>query len=545
MNSKPKQLTAENTRSDTIETAHKIGLALSGGGFRASAFHLGVLKRLEELRLLDHVSLISTVSGGSITGALYALRCSKNGSGVPGSYPIESLIAEIRPFLQSNLRGKALCGSPLRILRTVGSFFLPWVRRMPLIVETLDDAVFKSAHVSDLPPWIVINATNLTTGKAWKFFHDRAGDFLIGATSHTSEITVATAVGASAAYPVLNDPYPFSTRWEYLRGDLLDDRWERPPIDVTGETSRWRDRFGKREGNVIIPLTDGGVYDNEGLNSLRGAKITHAIVSSVAPPDSNFHSGRELNSLTRVISVMHARLGAVTRQHAHEMTHGVDPTQAQAELREIASLLRQQGEAAVNKELQFHEIADRIDRISQVGSPYRGHQFTTTTQILLHRSDIAKKRFADTQVDPLCIPVEYEGLDAQLVEEISRVRTDLDALEPKVFDLLVAQGYFLTDAYLKLSMPDVLLHYSELTDLNDLQGDASWDWAQQVISGANNNPQDTMVLLRRAASRKIVGNTNSGFQAVFLWINLITTVIIILFLLCYGLYKAASFFCHF
>ena len=52
----------------------RLGLALSGGGFRASLFHLGVLKRLAELGLLRHVTQISTVSGGSIVAALYYLH---------------------------------------------------------------------------------------------------------------------------------------------------------------------------------------------------------------------------------------------------------------------------------------------------------------------------------------------------------------------------------------------------------------------------------------------------------------------------------------
>ena len=48
------------------EIHFKIGLALSGGGFRASFFHLGVIKRLEELGLMEKVDKVSTVSGGSI-----------------------------------------------------------------------------------------------------------------------------------------------------------------------------------------------------------------------------------------------------------------------------------------------------------------------------------------------------------------------------------------------------------------------------------------------------------------------------------------------
>jgi predicted acylesterase/phospholipase RssA len=51
----------------------KLGLALAGGGFRAALFHVGVLRRLAEFDLLRHVEVLSTVSGGSIVGALYAV----------------------------------------------------------------------------------------------------------------------------------------------------------------------------------------------------------------------------------------------------------------------------------------------------------------------------------------------------------------------------------------------------------------------------------------------------------------------------------------
>src|SRR5262249_26027622 len=55
----------------------KLGLALSGGGFRASLFHIGVLARLGELDLLRHVHVLSCVSGGSILGAYYYLEVRK------------------------------------------------------------------------------------------------------------------------------------------------------------------------------------------------------------------------------------------------------------------------------------------------------------------------------------------------------------------------------------------------------------------------------------------------------------------------------------
>jgi Patatin-like phospholipase len=50
-----------------------VALCLSGGGYRAAAFHLGTIDMLNELGLLDNVKLLSTVSGGTFTGMSYAM----------------------------------------------------------------------------------------------------------------------------------------------------------------------------------------------------------------------------------------------------------------------------------------------------------------------------------------------------------------------------------------------------------------------------------------------------------------------------------------
>ena len=55
-------------------TKKKIGLALSGGGYRAAAYHIGTLRALHRLGILNKVDVISSVSGGSITAAYYALN---------------------------------------------------------------------------------------------------------------------------------------------------------------------------------------------------------------------------------------------------------------------------------------------------------------------------------------------------------------------------------------------------------------------------------------------------------------------------------------
>ena len=60
----------------------RIGLALSGGGIRATIFHLGALARLAQQSLIENITFLSTVSGGSLAVALVR-ACS--GNGWPGS----------------------------------------------------------------------------------------------------------------------------------------------------------------------------------------------------------------------------------------------------------------------------------------------------------------------------------------------------------------------------------------------------------------------------------------------------------------------------
>jgi predicted acylesterase/phospholipase RssA len=57
--------------------AQRLGLALSGGGFRAAPFHLGVLRQLQALGLVDKLDLLSCVSSGSIAGGALA-TCSSS-----------------------------------------------------------------------------------------------------------------------------------------------------------------------------------------------------------------------------------------------------------------------------------------------------------------------------------------------------------------------------------------------------------------------------------------------------------------------------------
>ncbi len=94
----------------------KVGLALSGGGFRASFYHLGVLARLAEMDVLRSVDVLSTVSGGSILGAHYYLAVqrlleTKPDAGITRQDYIDIVRQVQRDFLagvEKNIRMRAL-----------------------------------------------------------------------------------------------------------------------------------------------------------------------------------------------------------------------------------------------------------------------------------------------------------------------------------------------------------------------------------------------------------------------------------------------------
>lgn len=494
----------------------RVGLALSGGGFRAAAFHLGVLKRLEELNVLPRVETLSTVSGGSITGALYALRCAQQGEGRPGGYTVESLISEMRPVLTRNLRSRALFGTPWRGLRTLASVLSRRISRVGLMVEELDRLVFAGATLSELPPWIVINATNLRTGKAWKFYHDAAGDYFVGATTETSRIRVTEAVAASAAYPGLTDSYAFRTRWERLRGDALDGRWQRPEPENPGEISRWRTQYGHRDGAVAFPLVDGGLYDNEGMTGLRGTGVTHAILSGVTPTERDDATGFGPMRYLRLVEVVHDRLGGATRMLTHELTHGTHPETAAREAEALASDLRvlaSDPTLSPTAGPRLATLAARAQAVAAVGTPSRGHQFTASAQVLLHRTELAKNKFRGVDGGAVDVPAEYRGLPPDLVVALSRVRTDLDALEPEVLDLLIAQGYFLTDALIKLSMPDLLALPASQRDWYAAPWAPAWAFAHDTIAAAHRDVGATIKILERAGSRQgVLGRVHAPHE---------------------------------
>src|SRR5277367_2772500 len=98
----------------------KIGLALSGGGFRASLYHLGLLRFLRDAGILSQVTHITAVSGGSVVAAHLVLNWDRyNGS--PDEF--EAAAAEMLAFVRLDIRNRIVRRFPLTLP-------LRWPRRL-------------------------------------------------------------------------------------------------------------------------------------------------------------------------------------------------------------------------------------------------------------------------------------------------------------------------------------------------------------------------------------------------------------------------------
>ena len=121
----------------------RLGLALAGGGFRAALFHVGVFRRLAELDLLRYVEVLSTVSGGSIVGALYVLLLKRELERVAGRNRLENsdymrivddLEVRLVAGIRQNLRTR-LFANPFELLRILGHWQHSLGDRMAALYE--------------------------------------------------------------------------------------------------------------------------------------------------------------------------------------------------------------------------------------------------------------------------------------------------------------------------------------------------------------------------------------------------------------------------
>lgn len=184
----------------------KIGITLSGGGVRALIFHLGVLKRLADENLLEEISQISTVSGGSLcTGLIY--RINKYNWPSSNEYLVDILPKIKETLINKNLQLRLILLSLFqgKLVRPRGNLLAFALRKIWGIKGTFGD-------LKDKPIWW-INATCYETGKNWIFGKEYIGDYKYTKTKTTNKYKLSTALAASAAFPGLIGPVVFRPKW--------------------------------------------------------------------------------------------------------------------------------------------------------------------------------------------------------------------------------------------------------------------------------------------------------------------------------------------
>ncbi len=276
----PAALTPDARRAGT-------GLALSGGGFRATLFGLGSIWRLNDLGWLSRLSMITSVSGGSIVAGLLGLRWSEldfDSRGVARNF-VELIAAPIRTFCSRSMDWQAILGG---MVPFVEASLLARRHYERQLLRRSDGSV---GRLCDLPaagkgPTFIMYATCMQTGVSVRFTRDGLSDYKLG-TLAMGELTVGTAVAASAGFPPLLSPLRLSTD---------PDRW----VKASGLDVQQLRRIRQR-----LRLADGGVYDNMGLEALWRSMNTVLVSDSGAPfAYSTLPWGNWFSQLGRVRDVL-------------------------------------------------------------------------------------------------------------------------------------------------------------------------------------------------------------------------------------------------
>jgi predicted acylesterase/phospholipase RssA len=283
----------------------KVGLALSGGGFRASFFHLGVLARLAELDVLRHIDVLSCVSGGSIVGTCYYLKVL---AGMKANLPlsrsdyltlVQDLIRHFEDAVATDVRGHVQPGmlgafrrfvledekgaiDSLAVAEALEKYFyrplMPGKQTLQMSDLKFDPPDHDLAKFGGLPfnpgrhnwmrvdkvPALVLNATTVNTGHGWQFTPTWMGEspwssyeaadsvprlewaYYDEGANWTSRL--GRAVAASACVPGIFSPI------------RIDDAYE----------------------GLEVQLVDGGVCDNQGTAALLAMSCNVLIVSDAA-----------------------------------------------------------------------------------------------------------------------------------------------------------------------------------------------------------------------------------------------------------------------
>ncbi len=446
----------------------KIGLALSGGGFRAALYHIGALARLAELDVLRRVEALSCVSGGSIVGAHYYLEVRKLLSEKSDQEIIKEdyigIVQRIeRDFLtgvQTNIRTRVLASPWTNLKMIFSSNYSRTLRVGELYEENIfsrvkDGEGGKPRWLNELRihpkgevagfhpkndnwrraakvPILILNATTLNTGHNWQFTASWMGEppssidsevdgnyrlrrmYYEDAPEGHKQIRLGHAVAASSCVPGLFEPLALAKLYEGL----------------------------------VVRLVDGGVYDNQGTAGLMDQGCNILLVSDASGQmNTEDDPGNGLLAVPlRTNSILQARVRV-------------------AQFREMAAKRR----SSILRGLMFIHLKKDLQVKPKDWINCPDPQDTTE----------------------LDLPLTKYGINKDAQERLAAVRTDLDSFSDAEARSLMVSGYRMTEFEMKRSLPELD------------QSDSTADWQFMKFDGSLTRadvPATMMKLLSVAAA---------------------------------------------
>lgn len=471
----------------------RVGLALSGGGFRASFYHLGALARLAEVDALRHVEAISSVSGGSIVGVLYYLELkklleSKSDLTITRDDYIQLVRCVQQRFFAAvsrNLRVRTLANlwANLRML-------LPGYSRSNRIGELYEDEIYATAGdgvsrrrvMPDLliqpaghdpaqqfkpneenwrrrakVPILLINTTSLNSGHSFQFTANWMGEppGLVGAavdmnaryrrvyyrdapTAETRCYPLGNAVAASACVPVLFEALSLA---------------------------------GLYPGRTVL-LVDGGVHDNQGVAGLLDESCNFILCSDAS---GQMHDQTEPGSGLLGTAI---RSDEIAQDRVRE-----------AEYEDLAARER----SGALRGLLFVHLKAGLDPapIAPIGEPN------------------VESPVAGLNQTPY-------GIDRDIQRRLAEIRTDLDSFTEVESQSLMLSGYMATAEQLRyLNQRHRRKGGQENWGRLDIDAPMG-DWPFRLLEEIAGKPADSTDLRRRDLERQLGVGKNLFFKAFLL-----------------------------
>jgi NTE family protein len=406
----------------------RLGLALSGGGFRASFFHIGVLAYLAEQDLLRNVEVISTVSGGSIIGALYYLHVRKLlMNKLDHDIQCEDYVnlvgkieIDFQQAISKNLRMRAL-GNPLKNLKMYAKDYSRSNRIAEIYTEFLyapmvDEPVSLEVPFPDLMIFPKVDVRD-EAGDFHPFRRDGKGQsandlrknkvpaLILNTTTlntgHNFQFT-ASFLGEPLSQRQENDlDKNLRLRRAYFRD--LPIKYQKLPLGIAVAASAavpglfYPLALTDLYPHITPQLVDGGVHDNQGTEGLLDGECTHLIVS-----DASGQMGDEHEPDTRTFSVLKRSSDISTDRIREEEYKGL--------------VLRKK--TGVVQEFVFFHLKEKLQQeaLTWIGGEHKK--------------------------EPVPPPLSY-GVDRGVQQLIAGIRTDLDSFTEVESHALMADGYLI------------------------------------------------------------------------------------------------------